>query len=717
MTEDSQEAGNEGTKDEVEAIETTDNIETDKMLNEIEKMEETKVESDELREENGRENEVIQVVNGEEVVKEESGVTDGESKSTNILQRLFQRKQIKDKEIDPEANKGLLNKSAAGRSLNGEIESDSDKKKSEATAGVGSEKIDIELNNVEDENEKVRTFMGVPMERVVVLSVALFVFLIIAIVVIGILSTTSDDEFANRKYVDAFTHCGPVRGDVEDGAFVFRGIPYALPPVGSRRWKPSELAATAEDCWVETYKANNHSTLCYQKPLSKPFDKVEFSENCLFLSVYTPRISYEEPMPVVVYFAGDSFQGHDNMDYKWRPSAKLANEQEVVFVVVYYRMNAFGFLALELLTKNVETPTSGNYGLHDMLTALKWVHRNIENFGGDNAKVTVFGHGAGATGILALISSRAAQMLFTQAWITGGSSGFVNKTLREVERNNEAFNRYLMCDNAACLYNKTPEQILNAIPSSEWPFWGMPNHLKLPVVEEQVAAVPVIDGTILYDSPSSIWEGEEGDFVDAALVIGSSLDSVGSGLLDEDFENWDWEKFESVVRSHLGTFGAPVAMEAIEKYKDTNKTVVEQYVRMISDLRVTCPLLNLAYRASKVFSNSVYFYMNSYVPDSIVEYMNLSNQMAVHGLDVAAIFGRISETLANPSQRDLQFQETMQKAFYHFVKHGRISAIDNPKVPWNINWIDEELQSSKEKYSICDFWTENGFYPRFARMN
>lgn len=421
-------------------------------------------------------------------------------------------------------------------------------------------------------------------------------------------------------------------------------------------------------------------------------------------------------MSVVVYFTGDSFQGHDIRDFMWRPSAKLALEKNVVFVVVNYRMNAFGFLALKLLTKNVHPPTSGNYGLHDMLTALRWVRDNIESFGGNPSKVTLLGHGSGATGILALMSSYMGQMLFTQAWITGGSAHFVNKTLREVERNNEAFNRHLMCDTTECLFNKTAKQILSAIPTSEWPFWGVPNHFELPTIDEHTASIVTVDGAILYDNPSVAWE--ENSFADVSLVIGSSLDDIGSRLMEDEFENFDWKTFNMTVRKNLGTFGADVAAEAIELYYSGDSTALEQYVRMVSDLRVTCPLLDLAYRASKAFSNNVYFYMASYVPDGIVEYVNLSNKMAFHGLDVAAIFGRIPQVLINPTERDLSFQYNTQELFYHFVEYGRLSPTnENPKMPWHINWIYEQVESSKEPLPNCEFWTRAGIYPRYARMN
>lgn len=600
--------------------------------------------------------------------------------------------------------------------------------------------------------------------RCVILGVAFLLFALVTIVVVGILvspripmysgSATDDDgggggPYAGRTHVETMTHCGRVEGLVQHGSLAFYGIPYSVPPIGPLRWKPSELVQRLEDCWTDVYRAHKPKPLCYQRPLSKPFEHLQFSEDCLYLDVFTPRATYNDPMPVVVYFAGDSFQGHDAVDVQWRPSARLAREKGVVFVVVYYRMNAFGFLALELLTKSVHPPTSGNYGLHDMLTALKWVHRNVDSFGGDPAKVTLLGHGSGATGVVALLSSRLARLLFNQAWITGGSAHVVNKTLREVERNNEAFNRHLMCDTTECLYNKTAEQILNAIPVSEWPFWGVPNHLDLPTNDEHTAAIAVVDGTILYDVPSVVWENN--DFVDVALVVGSSLHSVASELVDDDLGDMDWSGLNATVKSKLGTFGANVVVDVLRHYLhpndddvenvvdnadgdgevastttitiDRSTTPLEAYVTMLSDLRVTCPLLNLAYRASKAFTNNVYFYLSTYVPDGAVRFVNLSDKrMAAHGLDVAAIFNLLPSVLSNgPTAADLAYQRTVQDMFYTFVERGRPSTTAagvNPKMPWTMNYVSDVLDSSPtRRYTNCDFWTRHGMYPRHGRTN
>lgn len=647
-----------------------------------------------------------------------------------FLRRLFQKRRKKkegvdadDKIRDPEAGAELIEKQNnchgdTGR--NGVIESDTRKDGEKSSLAADGDNI-----TAEKERGTVKGHLGLPKERWVVIGVVVVMLLIVFVAVVGILignTFAGPSEGPHGEYIVTTTTCGPVQGMVQDGAYVFLGIPYAVPPINERRWKPSELVSRVSDCWPETYAAHNHSKLCYQKPLPQPYGDLEFSEDCLYLDIYTPTVTGEDPLAVVVYFAGDSFLGHDVMDFKWRPSARLAKEKRVVFVVVYYRTNAFGFLALDLLTRNVQPPTSGNYGLHDMLTALNWVRFNIEGFGGSPTRVTVFGHGSGATGILALVTSTVARNYFTQAWITGGSAHFVNKTLETVARNNEAFNRHLICDTTECLYSKTPEQILAAIPTSEWPFWGLPTHMQLPRRDDHTAAIVVVDGHIVHDDPVSFKDDtdlmEGGGFMDVPLVIGSSLDAVGSAMMDDEFENFGWEEFNRTVRSHLNTFSQKLAAEAIELYYDLNSTAVKQFVRMVSDIRVTCPLLELGYRASKAFTNNVYFYAMSHVPDSIVDHMNLSQQLAVHGLDVAAIFGCLDQVLANPSERDLRFQKTMQGLFYHFVEHGRLMLSSNPKLPWNLNWVGEEVESTMDPpYPNYDFWTRNGICPTWGRFN
>lgn len=213
------------------------------------------------------------------------------------------------------------------------------------------------------------------------------------------------------KYVRAATSCGPVEGILEDSAYAFRGIPFALPPIGDRRFKAAESIERIEDCWNGTLNAINSSPNCLQIFANGTNDG---TEDCLTLDVITPHIRNESLLPVVVLIGADSLIG--DSPNKLQPSARLAHHRDVVFVRPNFRLGVLGFLTLE------ELPQSGNYALTDILTALYWIQSNIHNFGGNPKSVTLLGHRAGATIVTALITSPKAKDLFARAWVTSGSS-------------------------------------------------------------------------------------------------------------------------------------------------------------------------------------------------------------------------------------------------------------------------------------------------------
>jgi carboxylesterase type B len=132
--------------------------------------------------------------------------------------------------------------------------------------------------------------------------------------------------------VETQTSCGLVQGLLEDDAFVFRGIPYAVPPVNNRRWQPSEQLRKIEHCWNGTYLAHNSSEMCWQRNASNGINGVE---DCLYLDVFTPQVLYDKPLPVVVMIGADTLSGPS--PGIMIPSGKLARVREMVYVRPNFR--------------------------------------------------------------------------------------------------------------------------------------------------------------------------------------------------------------------------------------------------------------------------------------------------------------------------------------------------------------------------------------------
>jgi para-nitrobenzyl esterase len=188
----------------------------------------------------------------------------------------------------------------------------------------------------------------------------------------------------------------------------FKGIPYAAPPVGNLRWHAPVLPAK----WDGIRKADEFSAACMQNARQRPEDK-PFSEDCLYLNVWTAAQSANEKRPVMMWiFGGGGLVGNAG-----RPSfyGDALAKKGVVVVTINYRVAIMASFVHPELSKESGHNASGNYMLLDHIAALEWIHRNIAAFGGDPANVTVFGQSSGAGSVTSLLASPLAKGLFRKA--------------------------------------------------------------------------------------------------------------------------------------------------------------------------------------------------------------------------------------------------------------------------------------------------------------
>ena len=185
---------------------------------------------------------------------------------------------------------------------------------------------------------------------------------------------------------------------------VFKGIPYAAPPVDQLRWMPPQPA----EPWDGVYQAYLFKDIPAQAEERHPFYSKEFykcrkpmSEDCLYLNIWTPAASDNERLPVMFFIHGGGFKSGYSHEITFDGDA-LA-QQGVLLVTIEYRLGSLGYLAHQSLRG--ENGSCGNYGLLDQIAALKWVRRNIAAFGGDPERITVFGQSAGAMSVENLVTS------------------------------------------------------------------------------------------------------------------------------------------------------------------------------------------------------------------------------------------------------------------------------------------------------------------------
>lgn len=212
---------------------------------------------------------------------------------------------------------------------------------------------------------------------------------------------------------------GLVEGTAEEGLTVYRGIPFAAPPVGDLRWRAPQPAAK----WEGVLKADHFAPMCVQNmpgmPGMPPGD-VRQSEDCLYLNVRTPAKSASERIPVLVWIYGGGFNGGAT-SIPMTTGERLA-KKDVVLVSIAYRVGVFGFLAHPGLSAETKNHVSCNYGLLDMIAALQWIQRDIASFGGDPRRVTIFGESAGGIAVSMLCASPLAKGLFHGAISQSGGS-------------------------------------------------------------------------------------------------------------------------------------------------------------------------------------------------------------------------------------------------------------------------------------------------------
>jgi len=218
-----------------------------------------------------------------------------------------------------------------------------------------------------------------------------------------------------------------VGGISDSGVRVYRGLPFAAPPVGQNRWR----APQPVEPWDGVRDGSQFGNVCVQADTRPRYINIAnmpgspaLSEDCLYLNVWTPAESADEELPVMVFFYGGAFTDGGGAPPLYDGTA-LA-ERGAVVVTMNYRLGPFGFLAHPALTAESEYGSSGNYGILDMVASLEWVQDNIEAFGGDADNVTIFGQSAGAMAISSLMTSPLTEGLFhraiAQSIMGGGAS-------------------------------------------------------------------------------------------------------------------------------------------------------------------------------------------------------------------------------------------------------------------------------------------------------
>ena len=446
---------------------------------------------------------------------------------------------------------------------------------------------------------------------------------------------------------------GKVQGVVTEGLTIYKGIPFAAPPVGDLRWKAPQREAS----WDTVLVADHFAPGAMQGGHSP----VGFSEDCLYLNVWTPAASKKDKLPVLVWIYGGGFAGGHTADPNYDCEA-LARKGGIVMVSVAYRVGKLGFLAHPELSAENPQHVSGNYGLLDQIAALQWVQENIAQFGGDPDKVTIFGESAGGISVSQLCASPLAAGLFRGAISQSGGSfgptrpttypGENMKTLSDAEKDGLKIAESLGASSLA---------EMRALDASAFVTNGL---------SANGGGWPIVDGYVIPGDQYELYE--QGRYNDVAVLIGYNTDEDASfgGLGGASTP----EGHIAGVQKRYGKF----AEDLLAAYPLEDGKVGKQARDLMRDAAFGWQTWAWGCLQAKTGKSPVYMYYFDQHP----EYPEDSPRYGYgspHGQDVAYVFQHMENSRMKES--DLPLSDAMGQYWINFTKYGDPNGEGLPKWP------------------------------------
>jgi para-nitrobenzyl esterase len=438
---------------------------------------------------------------------------------------------------------------------------------------------------------------------------------------------------------------GPLQGipGKTPSVTVFRGVPYAAPPIGNLRWKAPQPVHS----WTGIRRADAFGNVCVQNAL-KPgsFYQVEFyespepmSEDCLYLNVWTAASSASEKRPVMLWLHGGGFvEGSGSL-----PSfngERLAGKG-VVLVTINYRLGVFGFLAHPELTAEDPSHASGNYGMLDQLEALKWVKANIQNFGGDPENVTIFGQSAGASSVLNLCASPLAKGYFRRAIVQSG--GFMPaEDLKAAEQTGVNFTKKMGVASLSELRSKPAAEI---------------QHIAIPPPSGAGANIsrfwPIVDGYFLTAPPREVFRG--GKENTHSLLAGSNANE-GTTFIPPTLTEKQWK---TQIESRYGAR----AEEYFQLYPaSSDHDAWEEATNGVRDLMARTALEVARFEKGQ---KTYIYYFDRRPPGHDSDHYG-----AYHSAELVFVFDNLDSVKRPWTETDRKLADTMSSYWVNFAKSG-----------------------------------------------
>ncbi|KOC90521.1 carboxylesterase/lipase family protein [Winslowiella iniecta] len=432
---------------------------------------------------------------------------------------------------------------------------------------------------------------------------------------------------------------GKLRGSQHEGVSIYRGIPYAQPPTGARRFAPPARMKP----WEGVRDATQFG------PMSHQGGDGNFSEDCLYLNIWSPEARSTAALPVYVFIHGGGYMSGSGSQPLYE--GKHLAQQGIVVVTLNYRLGTLGFLPSSAAYQ--QHGTTGNWGLLDIIEALKWVQENIRAFGGDPSRVTVGGESAGSCAVSTLIMSPLAKGLFEQAIMQSGSlpnaTAVAPENVLSLDQAKIAASRFFaqlnLEDNASGLaaLRVMPVDRLLAVTS------------EVTLQPPQIAGFwPVPDGHVYHPDPVDTLK--KGEINPVRLLAGFNTDE-GSLFVPSDATE---QHYVSLIKSAFGS----TADEILQRFPVNKDYSAAERMNQLITLGLLRSGLYL-YARALARHRDVYIYHFDYIDPDIAP----TGLGVIHGSELKFIFNNLIDSEAWNDEAKKVASE-MQAAWINFIKYG-----------------------------------------------
>jgi para-nitrobenzyl esterase len=483
----------------------------------------------------------------------------------------------------------------------------------------------------------------------------------------------------------ACTPQGAVRGVVEGDMLAFKGIPYARPPVGALRWKPTEAA----EGWSGVRDGSHFGPICPQII----GQEIKGDEDCLTVNVWRPRVKPAQALPVMVWLTGGgnhSLSGQGSAGFGGLTySGEKFVPQGVVFVSYNLRLGVLGFLTHPALDAERPEKISGNYGSLDQIAMLRWLKANIAAFDGDPKKVFLFGTSAGGGNICALMTSPLTRgLIHGVAMQSSVPNGCELQTLDNARGTGVKVAAAAGCDAAAdiaaCLRGKSVAEIVSAVPGT---FTVLPRIYG-----------PNVDGHIFPDQPLKLIM--EGKYPSMPVIIGNTSEET-MPWADTAGRVTDASYAAAIDR----VFGAGSRERILAQYPlKSYPTPRLAFMRVTTDSEFTCQSRRVARALSKTQREPVYRYIFTQVQENDPA---LKAAGVAHTVEHAFLFpGKYQ-----PTEAEAAIQHQMAGYWARMARTGNPNGGNDPQWPASTVENDSYLEIGEATAAMkgpaeakCDFW-------------